>query len=133
MCLSLVYLPPCVQKCCVTGDGAQFVYTGKTNHFLVQLRDIRGVSISNQEVAIKVDVKRVTNGDIISCQLAKEQDGQYKVTYQPTSVGEYKVSIIVNNELLPGSPSLYKCFLHTVKLLVGSEMLNGRSLVHCGG
>ena len=103
MCSSLVYLAPCAQKCYITGDGVQNAYKNKTNNFLVHLRDVSGVGVINQGAVVKVDIQKVSNGDMMEYQL-KEQDGGYKVIYQPTEVGEHKVNVMVNSKLVPGSP-----------------------------
>lgn len=104
ICMSLVYLPPCVQKCRVTGDGVKHGYKNMANTFIVQLKDVRGVGIIHQVEAIKVDIKRVNDGDTIKHQVTEEQDGGYKVTYQPRNVGVHKITVVINSVLLPGSP-----------------------------
>lgn len=104
MCLSLAHLSPCANKCNVTGDGVQFAYTNLTNTFLVQLRDVRGVGISNHVAAITIHIQSVGDGDKVNYQLKEEQDGGYKVTYQPTKICEHTLTVTVNNESLPGSP-----------------------------
>ena len=77
--------------------------TGKESKFVVVTRDSDGLQCYQQDDQIKVDIL-TPEGDHLRKELKDRKDGKYVMTYTPQCVGKYTVEILVNAQLLTGSP-----------------------------
>ena len=78
--------------------------TGKESKFVVITRDSEGLQCYQEDDQIKVDIL-TPEGDHLRTELKDSKDGKYIVTYTPQCVGQHRVEIQVNAQLLTGSPA----------------------------
>ena len=71
--------------------------------FTIITRDSNGIQRYNGDDHIKVDIES-PRGSKSTTEITDSKDGKYTVTYRPECVGQYRVGIEINGQLLTGSP-----------------------------
>jgi len=79
-------------------------------------RDSEGIQCYNGDDHIKVDIESPT-GSKSTTEITDSKDGKYTVMYTPKCVGQYRVGIEINGQLLIGSPWSALVIPHQYKFL----------------
>ena len=90
-------------KSIAKGPGLESAETMKVATFTVMVFDKSGnACMSTQNVS--VEVKCVSNGDILQADVSDVGQGKYQVSYCPKSRGDHEITISVNDKMIPRSP-----------------------------
>jgi len=118
--------PPHGRNCQILGLGLWSALVGEETFFEWKAKDAFGNVLDYGGHAFMVSMY---GPEEIVVNLTDHQDGTYKATYIPTVAGEYKISVTLDGEHLPGSP-----FLVTVReggADPGMSTVTGEGLLDC--
>ena len=86
------------------GKGLTEGRLGEDSNFTIITKDSKGQATYSQNDEVNVDIKSLQTGRITKPSITDTKDGCYKVTYEPETAGEFRVSISVAGEPIMGSP-----------------------------
>ena len=118
--------PPHGRHCQILGLGLWSAMVGEETFFEWKAKDSFGNVV---EYGGHPFVVSMFGPEEIVVALDDHQDGTYKARYTPTVAGEYKISVVLDGEHLPGSP-----FLVTVReggADPGMSTVTGEGLLDC--
>ena len=90
-------------KCIAEGPGLKSAEVMKVATFAVMVFYKSGIPcMSTQNVS--VEVKCLSNGDILQADVSDMGQGKYQVSYCPKSRGDHEIAVSVNDKMIPRSP-----------------------------
>ena len=90
-------------KCIAEGPGLKSAETMKVATFTVMVFDKSGNACTSTQ-NVSVEVKCLSNGDILQADVSDMGQGKYQVSYCPKSRGDHEIAISVNDKMIPRSP-----------------------------
>ena len=90
-------------KCVAEGPGLKSAETMKVATFTVMVFDKSGDACTSTQ-NISVEVKCLSNGDILQADASDMGQGKYQVSYCPKSQGNHEIAVSVNDKMIPKSP-----------------------------
>ena len=87
--------------CIVSGDGLETAMARQKATFTITARDVAGNRQRSGGDTFKVAVR---GASVASAKVVDQADGEYSVTYKPSTSGTYSISVTLNGVSLPGSP-----------------------------
>ena len=92
------------KKCCTTGKGLEVAVRGEKATAIVHLLDEEGKVCSEPAESLSCELTSDSNSDKLNGSVKKTRDGQFEISYQPTSRGRHQLHIKVKREHIKGSP-----------------------------
>ncbi|XP_070549275.1 tripartite motif-containing protein 2-like [Ptychodera flava] len=104
----------CITQCTVDGVPQRLI-KGQNVDLLITTRDHRGKAVNpNQKVKVTLTLP---DGSYKDVKVTEKGDGTHTVTVHGEVVGDYKVSISVSGQAIPGSPFDFRVLIPLVKTL----------------
>ncbi|XP_070549260.1 tripartite motif-containing protein 2-like [Ptychodera flava] len=104
----------CITKCTVDGVPQRLI-KGQSVHLLITTRDRRGKAVNpNQKVKVTLTLP---DGSCKDVRVTENVDGTHTVTVRGEVIGDYKVSISLSAQAIPGSPFDVRVLMPLVKTL----------------
>ena len=110
----LYLLQPHPSRCSASGIGLQDAETANITEFHFHLKYANGLPCSEEQI-ISVCIHSLVRGPV-EAQVSYQGNGDYKVTYTPTTRGRHEVRVVVNGEEISGSP--FQLFVSNPPLLL---------------
>ena len=92
------------RNCYATGKGLEVAVQGDKAITIVHLLNEEGKVPSEPAKSLSCELTSDTNSDKIKCSVKKTKDGQFEISYQPTSRGRHRLHIKLKGEHIKGSP-----------------------------
>ena len=90
-------------KCVAEGPGLKSAETMKVATFTVIVFNKTGKACTSTQ-NVSVEVKCLSDGDILQADVCDMGQGKYQVSYCPKSQGNHEISVCVNDKMIPRSP-----------------------------
>ncbi|XP_070549353.1 uncharacterized protein [Ptychodera flava] len=114
----------CITQCTVDGVPQRLI-KGQSVDLLITTRDHRGKAVNpNQKVKVTLTLP---DGSYKDVKVTENGDGTHTVTVHGEVIGDYKVSISVSGQAIPGSPFDFRVLIPLVKTLGKKERKTGAS------
>ena len=98
-------LQPDPQKCTVFGQGLELAETGQETHFEVHLVDMAGDPCTTEQ-QVTAELRSLMDSSVTPTSVVHKTPDIYEVSYQPNTRGRHKLSVVMNDEPVQGSPFL---------------------------
>ena len=92
------------EKSYATGKGLKVAVRGEKSTAIVHLLDEEGKVCPEPAKSLSCELTSDTNSDKVKGSVKKKKDGQFEISYQPTSRGRHQLHIKVKGEYIKGSP-----------------------------
>ena len=92
------------EKSYATGKGLKVALRGEKATAIVHLVDKEGEVFPEPAESLSCELISDTNSDKAKSSVKKKKDGQFEISYQPTSQGRHQLHIKVKDEHIKGSP-----------------------------
>lgn len=94
-----------LDNCLVTGLGVVHAYKSKEARFTIMLKSSEDKKLTNYPLSnIVVQLKCITDNNVIDCQVTYMNDGSFNVSYTPVNLGWHQILIMIEGSCFPGSP-----------------------------
>ena len=89
----------------MVGQGLELAETGQETHFEVHLVDMAGDPCTTEQ-QVTAELRSLVDSSVTPASVAHKTQDIYEVSYQPNTRGRHKLSVVVNDEPVQGSPFL---------------------------
>ena len=94
-----------LNNCLVTGLGVVHAYKSKEARFVIMLKSGEDKKLTNYPLSnIVAQLKRLTDNNVIDCQVTDMKDGSFNVLYTPVNTGRHQIMITIEESSFAGSP-----------------------------
>ena len=89
----------------MVGQGLELAETGQQSHFEVHLVDMAGDPFTTEQ-QVTAELRSLMDSSVTPASVVHKTPDIYEVSYQPNTRGRHKLSVVVNDEPVQGSPFL---------------------------
>ena len=89
----------------MVGQGLELAETGQQAHFEIHLVDMAGDPCTTEQ-QVTAELRSLVDSSITPASVAHKTPDIYEVSYQPNTQGRHKLSVVVNDVPVQGSPFL---------------------------
>ena len=87
------------------GQGLELAETGQETHFEVHLVDMAGDPCTTEQ-QVTAELRSLMDSSVTPTSVVHKTPDIYEVSYQPNTRGRHKLSVVMNDEPVQGSPFL---------------------------
>ena len=92
---------PDPSKCEATGKGLEVAIVGQDSDIIMEAIDFKGKPCVKPIKSLQCEL---SSGDKLMCSIERMEQGQYKISYQPSIRGRHQIHIRVEDQHIRGSP-----------------------------
>ena len=92
------------EKSYATGQGLEVAVRGEKATAIVHLISKEGKVCREPAESLSCELTSGTNSDKVKCSVKETKEGQFEISYQPTSQGRHQLHIKMKGEHIKGSP-----------------------------
>ena len=112
-------------KCQITGKGGEVAVVGEKSTAVVHINNFYGKPCKESIKSLECELSSETTGARLRGSVKKMEQGQYRISYQPTIRGRHQLHIKVDDQHIRGSPFDIMVKLPPEKLGTPIRTING--------